>query len=843
MMAHFVPLAILSLMLAAPDLASAGNWRIDRLDDRTLALTGDYSGDLAETVLPQLEPAYGLGGWKRDLFVETTPAREIIRRRPALVEMLRDTPDIRVKSNYFLFPKPAVARYGFWMNPTGLFRWDGDAAGGMITKNAEVAYHLFLQFSRPLRLGERLSITLPDGVVLRHVHNPRIPSALYKYNQVGYSPKAGSKYAYLGAWMGTAGPMPLERYVGRRFRIRRSNGTLAFTGVIRARGEDPVNDDGAPMTGEETLELDFSAFRGTGRFYFCIDGIGRSEEFSISDDGMAESFYTHARGLYHKRCGIAKTAPHTKWTAPACHQTVYRGNFPPHERHYGAGDPSRNYGFYDAQGNSLSFGQFELIENCAPKNAEALTAPGGWHDAADYDRRPLHLEIVGDLATVYLLRPGNFCDGQLDLPESGNGIPDILDEALWGLRHLLAAQHPDGGVGTWFETRRHPMPGEGTAADDPERYYISCATRASSIEYAGYAALLAVALRECGAAAPSDKLRDSAVRAWRFAMNPENRAVQLYNIYGNTVFYYEPEELPPEFVVKAGLALSHLCGDDDFLAAASAAAPAAIQTMRNDGWRWSPFIWFELELFPEQSAAMGELAGVRRDAIIEQAGQMLKQEEEAYPYRVPWFALESGWAHTMSWGTWHPLKRARTLVAAHAITGRREYLDGAYIACDFHNGANPFGACMTSGLGRRYPVRFLDLPSYADGIAEFVPGLTPYRNTYGIARDDIKLAHGLFLKAREVMDFPGSAISLMPASGLSEEECAWEMAKCWPVWRRWANVEGYSVAASEYTVWETVAPAATVTGYLLNGARKPKHQWNRTPATNIRELPGFAPLP
>ena len=112
-------------------------------------MTGDYSGDLAETELPQLEPAYGLGGWKRDLFVETTPAMEIIRRRPALVEMRRDTSDIRVKSTYFLFPKPAVARYGFWMNPTGLFRWDGDAAGGMITKNAETDLrHTARRFSK-----------------------------------------------------------------------------------------------------------------------------------------------------------------------------------------------------------------------------------------------------------------------------------------------------------------------------------------------------------------------------------------------------------------------------------------------------------------------------------------------------------------------------------------------------------------------------------------------------------------------------------------------------------------------------------------------------------------------
>jgi hypothetical protein len=195
-------------------------------------------------------------------------------------------------------------------------------------------------------------------------------------------------------------------------------------------------------------------------------------------------------------------------------------------------------------------------------------------------------------------------------------------------------------------------------------------------------------------------------------------------------------------------------------------------------------------------------------------------------------------------GTFHPLRRARTFIAAYVMTRDKAYLDAAYLANDFHNGANPSGSSMTSGLGKTYPVRFLDLNSYADGIAEFVPGITPYRNPYGIPRNAIRMAFGLYYKALPQMKFPGLSLSLLPQPGLDEESCVKEVSKLLPIWRRWCNVEGETVGASEFTVWETIGPAAAVTGYLLAEAQKPEEAWlNRQPAADIRELPGYDCLP
>ena len=56
------------------------------------------------------------------------------------------------------------------------------------------------------------------------------------------------------------------------------------------------------------------------------------------------------------------------------------------------------------------------------------TVRGGYHDAADYDRRPTHIPIAHNLCRVYEMNPEAFIDKQFVIPESGNGIPDVLDE-------------------------------------------------------------------------------------------------------------------------------------------------------------------------------------------------------------------------------------------------------------------------------------------------------------------------------------------------------------------------------------------------------------------------------
>ena len=230
------------------------------------------------------------------------------------------------------------------------------------------------------------------------------------------------------------------------------------------------------------------------------------------------------------------------------------------------------------------------------------------------------------------------------------------------------------------------------------------------------------------------------------------------------------------------------------------------------------------------------------------AEKRLEWLNNAYPYRMAWYPSAHPYVSHMSWGNFHPFRNAKHFVNAYEITREEKYRDAAYLCNDFHNGANPFGQTMTSGLGKSYPVKFLDLPSYSDGISEYVSGITPYRNTFGINRDCAKLAFGLVYEPRLDRNFNPAPKMLLPESTVGKyadmDSFVKKLGASWPILRRFANVESYSVAASEYAVSETISPAAAVSGWLLEeNWTPPERLKNRKPADNIDGLRGYWSLP
>ena len=674
---------------------------------------------------------------------------------------------------------------GFWMTPNG--QKDPLAR----KPEARIMYNVFRTSGSPF-----------EG------YDPEKPSPLFKVNQVGYAPDQ-PKFVYMGAWLGPKlgawrmreqgtgngerGWELVDAKTGKSVLRRTGNGALLH------RVDDATNKEGTPFTGEYTYEMDFSSVTNEGVYYVRVDGVGRSADFRIWRGAAEDAFRVHMGGLYQKRCGIAKREPYTHWTAGACHTNVVRGRFAPEE-----GKLPKNVRWFDV-----------ICHNTDWENGERIVLSGGWHDAADYDRRPAHLNVVNDLCAVYLMKPANFTDGQLAIPENANGIPDILDEAEWGLRHLLAVQQKNGGVGTWIESTGHPGPGN-VAERDPMRYAVSRATRASSLAYAAHAALLARCHESFRA-----KYLESARRAWGFAMSSEpssetfilkKKRLRIFTDV-EEIYWREPSVLPAASFIKAAINLHALTGEESYLDALVAKKREIDEDLKKNEWRWFALTFAgerELGIPPQASKFMAEWE--RR--LLNRAKDMLGQIDGAYAYRCPWWAPGKGHFSAMSWGNSHPLRRAQMLVAVHRIKGDDAYLRGAFAALDFHNGCNPVGMTLTSGLGKVYPVAFLDLPSYVDGIAEYVPGISPYRWTYGMHAGAVAMVYG------------------------GDRALA---TKC-PIWRRWANVENQTVGASEYTVWETIAPAASVCGYLLTPTGTPPPA-RPAPAKDVRDLPGYWPMP
>ncbi|MCR5414534.1 MAG: glycoside hydrolase family 9 protein [Kiritimatiellae bacterium] len=657
---------------------------------------------------------------------------------------------------------PWAAEPGYWRTPMGL----KDPASG--NPQARVIHNLFRKSSSPL----------PGWSVSNR-------TALVKVNQVGYLPSQ-KKYAYIGGWLGPVfGAWRPAAPLGRWRIADAAGGRTVFASETPPvhRVDDVLTKEGVPWTGEFTFEIDFSSVTNEGTYFAEIEGVGRSMDFRISAGAAEEAFRVHMEGLFGKRCGRA------------CHQSVVRGRFAPEE-------------------GTLPKGTrwFDVIANNTAWDGPRLPACGGWHDAADFDRRPAHLRIVNALCAVYLMKPENFRDGQLAVPESGNGIPDILDEADWGLNHLLSLQQADGGVGTWIETTRHPVPGE-SAPGDTLNYAVSRATRASSLEYAAHASLLA----RCHESFRG-KYLESAKRAWDYAIGSEPasetyfiRRAKRWGADERQVVYWDEEAgLPSQPFIKAAVNLAALTGDGKYLRELKVRRKELMEEFRKNEWRWEALaLAGERELgFPREA---GPFVRAWESKLLNRAAEMLKEVDGAYAYRVPWWFPNRGWSHAMGWGQSHPSRRAQTLVAVHRITGERRYLDAAIAAFDFHNGCNPVGSTLTSGLGTVYPVVFLDLPSYVDGVAEYARGITPYRWTYGQPPKAIEMVYG---KDRTLA------------------------VKC-PIWRRWGNLENQTVAASEFTVWETIAPAAALAGYLIDPASATPPPAPRPPAARLEDLPGY----
>lgn len=115
---------------------------------------------------------------------------------------------------------------------------------------------------------------------------------------------------------------------------------------------------------------------------------------------------------------------------------------------------------------------------------------GGWHDAGDYGRYPTATATaLAHLLYAYRFFPETFLVN-LNLPESGNGIPDLLNECLYELKWMFQMQLPDGSVCHKLTSMRHAnfvMP----ARDKRQRLLFP----PSSMATADFAAVMALASR------------------------------------------------------------------------------------------------------------------------------------------------------------------------------------------------------------------------------------------------------------------------------------------------------------------------------------------------------------
>lgn len=172
------------------------------------------------------------------------------------------------------------------------------------------------------------------------------------------------------------------------------------------------------QSGDKVWCFDFSSFSTPGKYYVA-DGAVRSEDFYISDNVYDEILETAFKTYFYQRCGSSKTTPFvlSGYTDGICHTQDM---------------------------------QCKFINN-PTKSAIWKDMSGGWHDAGDYNKYVnFAYSAVLDLLMSFEFNPEAWTNDAMNLPESGNGIPDLLDEVKYELDWLIKMQDTDGGVFLWL---------------------------------------------------------------------------------------------------------------------------------------------------------------------------------------------------------------------------------------------------------------------------------------------------------------------------------------------------------------------------------------------------------
>jgi len=334
------------------------------------------------------------------------------------------------------------------LSPTSITRIFVSLGGTRVKGMHEVdyAHYIYLKIPFEMQNGKtyKIKVTNRGDAEIKFDDKSTISLAI-KVNQAGYL-KDFAKFAYLGAFTYEFGPVDFSKI--HNFSIIDVNsGKDVFKGEIKLIeknprfSEKPSNNKSSEkqekerpsMYGEDVYLIDFSELKEEGIFFISIPGIGRSWPFKVGENAYGEAFYIATRGLFHQRAAFALESQFTPWTRPKSkmHDTIYE---------------SENISFPIQAEPPKGYKHFDVIGATTDLSRETKNVVGGWYDAADWDRNEHHYVCIFDLLNAYEFDPEKFSDEQLNIPESGNKIPDILDEACFGIECWLKSMNSKGGV-------------------------------------------------------------------------------------------------------------------------------------------------------------------------------------------------------------------------------------------------------------------------------------------------------------------------------------------------------------------------------------------------------------
>src|SRR6478736_4484112 len=510
-----------------------------------------------------------------------------------------------------------------------------------------------------------LHLTDPAFTPVARAAEAAIPGIVV--NQLGYFPK-GAKRA---TWIVTGSDAEAAAKKAVPFELVDATGKVVHHGTTVPFGKDPTS-------GSFVQRIDFSSYSSPGeglRLRLTGNGQVTSDAFAIRPALFKQLSRDSLRYFYYTRSGIALAQPfveNERWVRPAGHPT-------------------------DKQ------------VPCAAdaKCSYSLDVSGGWYDAGDFGK----YVVNGGLSTWLLMNLWEASqqlnlpivgkkDGDLHLPESGNKLPDLLDEARWELEFMLKMQVPEGNAQAglvhhkmhdtdWSSLGTQPVLGSTPRELRP----VSTAATLNLAATAAQAARVFATLEPKFA----ERCLAAAKRAWAAAeAHPDLLAPNSDNHGGGP---YDDATLSDErFWAATELFLT--TGDQAFFAVVSK-SPHYLQLKARESSTPQALDWKTTDALGTLSLALGlrntqpAVRDANRKSVIAVAEKylaMVKADGFGQPYV----------GSSYSWGSnSFILNNGLILAYAHAFTKDPRFLEGAVAAMDYVLGRNALGKSYVSGYGTR----------------------------------------------------------------------------------------------------------------------------------------------
>lgn len=519
-----------------------------------------------------------------------------------------------------------------------------------VTKADACDHHIYMQTS-DLAEGKSYELVTPYGKSKFRFSSRSLFCESIKTNQVGYSALSEVRYANFNIWLGTGGSRKIEGPLPSWEVFDQRSGKTIVRGNLVETGRDSA-------AGGVIYRIDLAEVPEGGPYKIAVKGYGCSYPFGVGSEFMKKAAFITFRGQYYQRCGCPIDSPAVRKNP--CHTIIYDTDGPIGEANI-------------------------VVKGTEP----TLKCYGGYHDAGDADRRAYHISNPMVNLMIYEAFPAKFFDGQFDIPgefdrdynivNKINGIPDIIDEAIWGTLIWEYLQNEDGSIHFGTETKGYPDPFAAPMDKDDKKYGTVRIDNRATCPAAGLFLHLARLIKPYKPER-SKELISKAEKAFDYSAGVMADPEKLY--FYIQKYLLTKDEKDHDQIRKlyriAGTLKDNLFGTLGY--------SLNDKSFDNPAYIYSYIVAHDVNTDPE-------IVSFFKSALTDAAGANIAElRNHAFP--VGNDPYRGGWGHNVRQNHY-----AATSMLMWSLTGEQKYIDAASELLDYKMGLNPPGICYVTGLG------------------------------------------------------------------------------------------------------------------------------------------------